>query len=124
MRNTIAWRRLRTAGGTCHSAGASGEGVSCFIVSGPNASDRVLVAWARSPEGAADQPWHSLAALPARWSVPSFPLKAADLLARGVPKGPRLGAALRAAEDAWIAADFPSDALAVAAIADAAVRAG
>ena len=38
----------------------------------------------------------------------------------GVPKGPRLGAALAAAEEAWIAARFPSDAPAVAAIADAA----
>jgi hypothetical protein len=37
-----------------------------------------------------------------------------------VPKGPRLGAALAAAEEAWIAARFPSDAPAVAAIADAA----
>ena len=28
---------------------------------------------------------------------------------RGVEKGPALGAALRAAEEAWIAADFPAD---------------
>jgi len=81
--------------------------------------DRVLLAWARAPEGAADQPWHALATLPARWSAPAFPLKAADFMARGVPKGPRLGAALAAAEAAWIAAGFPQDAPAVAAIADA-----
>jgi len=37
-----------------------------------------------------------------------------------VPKGPGLGAALAAAEEAWIAAGFPEDAAAVAAIADAA----
>jgi poly(A) polymerase len=85
--------------------------------------DRVLVAWARSPEGVADQPWHALASLPARWRVPSFPIRAADLIARGLPKGPRLGATLRAAEVAWIAADFPIDAATVAAIADAAARA-
>jgi poly(A) polymerase len=82
--------------------------------------DRVLLAWTRAPEGAADQPWHRLATLPARWSAPAFPLKAADFMARGVPKGPRLGAALAAAEEAWIAAGFPQDAPAVAAIADAA----
>jgi poly(A) polymerase len=82
--------------------------------------DRVLLAWTRAPEGAADQPWHRLATLPARWSAPAFPLKAADFMARGVPKGPRLGAALAAAEAAWIAAGFPQDAPAVAAIADAA----
>jgi hypothetical protein len=36
--------------------------------------------------------------------------------------GPALGAALHEAEQAWIAADFPAGAEAVAAIADAAVR--
>ena len=82
--------------------------------------DRVLLAWTRAPEGAADPAWHALATLPARWSAPAFPLKAADFMARGVPKGPRLGATLAAAEEAWIAAGFPQDAPAVAAIADAA----
>jgi poly(A) polymerase len=83
-------------------------------------TDRVLLAWTRAREGAADQSWHRLATLPARWDAPAFPLKAADFIARGVPKGPRLGAALRAAEEAWIAAEFPADTAMVAAIADAA----
>jgi poly(A) polymerase len=83
-------------------------------------TDRVLLAWTRAREGAADQSWHPLATLPARWDAPAFPLKAADFIARGVPKGPRLGAALRAAEEAWIAAEFPADTAMVAAIADAA----
>jgi poly(A) polymerase len=83
-------------------------------------TDRVLLAWTRAPQGAADPTWHALATLPARWSAPAFPLKAADFIARGVPKGPPLGAALAAAEEAWIAAGFPVDAPAVAAIADAA----
>ncbi len=43
------------------------------------------------------------------WSAPAFPLKAADLMERGVEKGPALGAAMRAAEAAWIAADFRED---------------
>jgi poly(A) polymerase len=85
-------------------------------------TDRVLLAWTRAPQGAADATWHALATLPARWSVPAFPLKAADFMARGVPKGPRLGAALAAAEEAWIAAGFPADASAVAALADAAAE--
>jgi len=84
-------------------------------------TDRVLLAWMRSPEGATDPSWHRLATLPARWSAPRFPLKAADFMARGVAKGPRLGAALAAAEAAWIAAGFPSEPAALAAIADAAV---
>ena len=41
--------------------------------------------------------------------MPAFPLKAADFIARGVEKGPVLGAVLRAAEEAWIAAGFPTE---------------
>jgi poly(A) polymerase len=84
--------------------------------------DRVLIAWARSPARDDDPQWLAMAKLPEHWTAPAFPLKAADLMTRGVPKGPRLGAALAAAEAAWIAADFPRDQAAVAAIADAAAR--
>jgi poly(A) polymerase len=35
-------------------------------------------------------------------------LRAADFIARGVAKGPALGEALRRAEEAWIAAGFPT----------------
>jgi poly(A) polymerase len=85
-------------------------------------TDRALLAWTRSQGGAADSAWHSLASLPQRWTPPVFPLKAADFLRRGVVAGPALGAALRAAEKAWIAADFPSDESAIEAIADNTVR--
>ncbi len=85
--------------------------------------DRVLIAWARSPAGVADEQWKNLATLPARWTAPIFPLKAKDFSKRGVEKGPRLGAALTAAEEAWIAAGFPTDKAALAALADAAVAA-
>ena len=84
--------------------------------------DRVCLAWSRAGLGAADPRWHELARLPERWSAPEFPLKSADLVKRGVPKGPALGAALRAAEAVWIAADFPTAAADIAAIADAAAR--
>ena len=82
--------------------------------------ERVLLAWARSPAGAADAAWHALATLPGRWAAPAFPLRAADFIKRGLPKGPRLGAALAAAEEAWTAAGFPLEPDALAAIADAA----
>lgn len=84
--------------------------------------DRVLVAWTRAPQGAADPAWRDLAALPARWTAPRFPLKSADLVALGVAKGPALGAAMRAAEEAWIAADFPQDKVVLDRIADDAAR--
>jgi hypothetical protein len=51
-----------------------------------------------------------------------FPLKAADFIKRGIEKGPALGAALAAAETAWIAAGFPGDAAALDAIADSAAN--
>jgi poly(A) polymerase len=83
--------------------------------------DRVLLAWSRAPEGVAEPQWRALATLPSRWSVPQFPLKAADFMARGVEKGPRLGAAMRAAEEAWIKGGFALDREALARIVDGAV---
>ena len=85
-------------------------------------ADRVLIAWSRSEAGAADHVWRELASLPQRWTAPVFALKAADFTRRGVSAGPPLGVALRAAEQAWIAADFPSDRAALEAIADRAAK--
>jgi poly(A) polymerase len=85
--------------------------------------DRVLLAWSRSAAGAADAGWQNLAHLPQRWTAPVFPLKAADFTRRGVAAGPALGAALRAAQAAWIAADFPAERSAIEAIADRTVHA-
>lgn len=90
-------------------------------------SDRALIAWARSGADVDDAGWRALATLPARWTAPAFPLKASHLMKRGLARGPALGAALKAAEAAWITAGFPNDRAALAAIADAAaaqVRAG
>jgi len=61
----------------------------------------------------------ALASLPQRWN---FPPKAADFMSRDVKKGPALGAALAAAEAAWVAAGFPGDAAGLDKIASAAVR--
>jgi poly(A) polymerase len=82
----------------------------------------VLIAWTRAPQGVADSAWLALATLPARWSAPRFPLKSADLIARGVPKGRALGAALRDAEEAWIAAGFPQDEVALDRLANEAAQ--
>jgi poly(A) polymerase len=69
--------------------------------------ERVLLAWARSDATTQDKAWRELATLPQRWPAPVFPIRAADFIARGVEKGPSLGAALERAEKAWIAAGFP-----------------
>ena len=84
--------------------------------------DRVLIAWSRAQARDDDQQWRDMASLPTRWTAPSVPIKAADLMARGVVRGPGLGAALAAAEAAWIAADFPLERAALDSIADAAAR--
>lgn len=86
-------------------------------------TDQVMLAWARADVGTDDSHWHEMIMLPQRWPVPRFPLRATDFIARGVTKGPPLGAALRAAEAAWVAAGFPEpgaklDAIA-ASVADA-----
>jgi poly(A) polymerase len=98
---------------------AGGQPVRALLYRlGPQAfRDRTLLAWARSQAGAVDAAWRDLAMFPQHWSAPVFPLKAADFIARGVAAGPPLGAALRAAEEAWIAADFPGDRAALDAIA-------
>jgi poly(A) polymerase len=83
--------------------------------------DRLLLAWARAGGNTDPLPWRAHASLPQRWSPPKFPLKASDFIARGVAEGPTLGHVIALAEDAWLAADFPLDAAALAAIADQAV---
>ena len=80
-------------------------------------SVEILLGVMHRPESI-DPQWRALATLPSHWSVPQFPLKAADFMARGVEKGPRLGAAMRAAEEAWIEAGFPLDRETLARIAD------
>jgi poly(A) polymerase len=104
------------------AAGAHAARVWLYQLGPASFTDRVLLAWSRSDAGAADRDWHELATLPQRWTAPRFPLKAADFLNRGVPKGPEMGAALRAAEQAWIDADYPEDRAAIDAIADRAAR--
>jgi poly(A) polymerase len=84
--------------------------------------DCALLAWARAEASAHEQAWRDLVLLPQRWTAPAFPIRAADLIARGLKPGPTLGQALHAAEQAWVAADFPQGDAALRAIADRAVR--
>ncbi|MBI5113456.1 MAG: CCA tRNA nucleotidyltransferase [Rhodovulum sp.] len=85
-------------------------------------TDRVLLAWSRAtPDAAAAaNAWRTLTTLPQRWAVPRSPLRADAFMTRGLA-GPAVGAAMRDAEAAWIAADFPSDRAVLDAIVTAAV---
>lgn len=85
-------------------------------------TDRILLAWSHAQAGTDDRAWRELASLPQRWTAPVFPLKSADFTRRGIRPGPALGATMRAAKEAWIAADFPMNRSAIDAIAERAVR--
>jgi poly(A) polymerase len=69
-------------------------------------ADRLLIAWARSGDAPGSQPWRARLALPERWQPSKLPLGGADVMALGVPAGPRVGELLRAVEAWWIAGDF------------------
>jgi poly(A) polymerase len=116
------WQRLRLSNaeheglaaldGWWRVSPAMGEAAARELIYslGPESfTERVLLAWARSDANAHDASWRALATLPQRWTAPAFPLKAADFIARGVEKGPSLGAALARAEKVWVAAGFPLD---------------
>jgi poly(A) polymerase len=102
--------------------GEAAARVALYRLGAERFTDRVLIAWARSGAEAADAAWRDLALLGEMWTPPRFRLKAADLTARGVATGPQLGAALRVAEEMWIAAGFPADPASLAAIADVVAR--
>jgi len=80
-----------------------------YRIGAENFRARALLAFAHSGAQADTRAWHQLVALPERWTPPKFPLAAKDFLERGMEKGPELGAALAHAEEAWIAAGFPSE---------------
>jgi poly(A) polymerase len=119
-------RLLSMADGWWRIAPAAGESaarVLLYRLQPDRFLDRALLAWARSGAAADDAAWSELVSLPQRWTAPVFPLKAADFIQRGIEKGPALGTALRAAEEAWVAAGFPEDAETVEGIAAAAADA-
>lgn len=68
--------------------------------------DAVVVSWAEKGAPPDDPDWTSLYRLAEEWPVPTFPLRGAHLLERGIPAGRELGQLLQELEDWWIATDF------------------
>ena len=66
----------------------------------------VLLCWARNND---DAGWQSLLDLAAGWSPKALPLSGDDVLARGVARGPAVGAALSAVEHWWVEGNFTAD---------------
>jgi poly(A) polymerase len=56
------------------------------------------------------------------WQRPKLPASGKDIIARGVAPGPEVARRLGAFERAWVAAGFPGDSDAVAALLDAAAK--
>jgi tRNA nucleotidyltransferase/poly(A) polymerase len=110
------WRRISP------TFGENAARALLYRLSPQHFTDHALLGWARSKANAHDVKWHELATLPQRWAAPEFPLKAADFMKRGLAQGPALGAALAAAERAWVSAGFPQERPALDDIADAAAK--
>ena len=67
------------------------------------------VAWARSEFDGHDTAFRARATLAQRWRAPQLPLRGADIIALGVPAGPRVGRILAAFESWWLDHDFTPD---------------
>jgi len=132
------WKKLRLANNEYERLASMGEGwgrisplygekaakALLYRLRPQQFTDRVLLGWARSAATAHDSEWHALATLPQRWTAPVFPLKAADFMKRGIAQGPALGAAIAAAEQAWVVGGFPEERRILDEIADTAANAG
>ena len=105
-------RLARAALRTPDIGAASPEGAAraCLYADGAAGyRERVLTAWARSGDAPADPAWRHRYALAERWQPPRFSLGGAEVVALGVPPGPRVGELLRALEAWWVAGDFAAD---------------
>lgn len=74
--------------------------------------DRIMLAWAAAGQAKAQQ-WRALVAHGQMWTPPKLPLSGDDVMAAGVPAGPKVGLVMREVEEWWIDADFPDDKLSV-----------
>jgi poly(A) polymerase len=85
----------------------------CYRLGAEHYRDAILAAWSRRTGETQTTAWRALYALPDTWQPPRLPLDGNDAATAGIAAGPEMGAALRRAEEAWIASDFtlPRDAL-------------
>jgi poly(A) polymerase len=74
--------------------------------------DRVMLAWAEAGP-AKTQAWRALLAHAQMWVPPKLPLSGDEVMAAGVPAGPKVGQVMREVEEWWIDADFPDDKLSI-----------
>ncbi|MES1156306.1 MAG: CCA tRNA nucleotidyltransferase [Alphaproteobacteria bacterium] len=75
--------------------------------------DRVKLAWASDHNDKAVPQWRALIAMAQSWTRPKLPLTGEEVMAAGVPPGPKVGEVMREVEAWWIDADFPDDKLSI-----------
>jgi poly(A) polymerase len=80
-----------------------------FLRGSRAAADALALALAQSGAAANDPHWLEAAAYLDETPAPAFPIKGADLIARGVAPGRELGATLKTLQAKWIRAGFPRD---------------
>jgi len=68
--------------------------------------DQLLLQWAGSGAAPDDMQWRLLLALASEWKPPELPVSGDDVMALGVPEGPRIGVLLREIEQWWMHRDF------------------
>ncbi|WP_051948812.1 CCA tRNA nucleotidyltransferase [Methylosinus sp. PW1] len=86
------------------------------------ARDALALAHAESPAAADAEFWLRGARFLAETPAPDFPVKAADLMARGLSPGRALGAVLKELQAKWIRAGFPRDPATVTRLVEEAAR--
>lgn len=80
-----------------------------FLCGSRTAADALALAFAESGAPPDDAQWLESARYLDETPAPAFPIRGADLIARGVAPGRNLGAALKTLQAKWIHAGFPSD---------------
>ena len=80
-----------------------------FLCGSRAAADALALAFAESGPAPDDPLWLEAALYVDETPAPAFPVKGADLIARGVAPGRELGAALKTLQAKWIRAGFPRD---------------
>ncbi|NWG46402.1 MAG: CCA tRNA nucleotidyltransferase [Alphaproteobacteria bacterium] len=119
--------RLRLPNATLHRLEAmlsEGPALKCYLsvrevrqrlyrIGADSFADRTILAWAADPKRSNGVQWRALLAMARSWERPVFPLKGADVIAAGVPRGPEVGRVLAEVEDWWIDSDFTEDAFSI-----------
>lgn len=71
--------------------------------------DQLLLTWSETGADPGRPPLAELLSFADHWAIPDFPITGRDVLALGIPPGPRVGAIIEQLEQWWIDQDFTND---------------